>query len=86
MPHELSKLGFRAFHPLQVFGNTCQSLFEVPFWNGNDQIFFGLEVLEDRSLMYPGIIGNISDSRIVKPPGGKDTLRGFYDKLTFLIR
>ena len=57
----------------------------MSFRNGNDQIFFGFEILEDRCLMYPGIIRNISDSRVVKTAGGKDTLRGFYDKLAFSI-
>ncbi len=58
----------------------------MSFRNANDQIFFGFEVLEDRCLMYSGIIRNISDSRIVKTAGRKDALRGFYDELALSIR
>ncbi len=41
----------------------------------------------NQRLAFPwsGIIGNISDSRVVKTAGGEDTLRRFYYKLAFSI-
>jgi hypothetical protein len=85
MPKQLSNLGLGPLHSLKMLSDACQSLFKMSFWNRNDQIFFGFEILEDRSLMYTGIIGNVSYSRVVKTTRGKDTLRGFYDKLAFSI-
>ena len=53
MPHELSQLGFRSLHSLKMLGDACQSLFKMSFRNCNDQIFFGLKILEYRRFMHP---------------------------------
>ncbi len=57
----------------------------MSFRNGNDQIFFGFEILKDRGLMYARIIRDVGDSPPLKTAVGNDTLRMLSDKSTFSV-